>query len=433
MINSILISFFLPVSTFVVFNYMGNKMPDVEPKSNLMQKKKINVQQFQVFPMKNLNETDALKYDRWLKIKNAFDYCIDKGFDLYFPKGVYDVGARNFPFQNVGVLTGVLKDCKGITIAGDGRGTLLKTSSELGADVLQLNLVKNLTIKNFDITAELFSTKRSGSNGISITNGFDNINLDNIFIYDLPSIDKGNYIDGGKGLTLQFDPNIKSVKGRLTATNIKVNNCAYGFRFDAASVSDLLKENINIKIQMEAERAFQGFSMSFGAPTENVKTDSKLIMDVDAVLINCQQYISFSRVVGGNYKFTVDKTISNSNINKDKNNKIWYKGDQLFFAFLSNYSKDTNTSIKGNVGNVDTKIWMGAVGSIIEPFNLKNKTENNNFNFDIGGKSSDEDFKLIEYQNNSINNSKIIFSPRTLKNASELNKIRKNNNSSVIR
>lgn len=433
MIKSILISFFLLISSFVFFNCMGNKLPDVRSKSKLAQKKVINVQQFKVFPMKNLKETDALKYDRWLKIKNAFDFCIEKGFDLYFPKGVYDVGARNFPFQKAEILAGELKDCKGITIVGDGRGTLLKTSSELGADVLQLNLVKNLTIKNFDITAELFSTKRSGSNGISITNGFDNIILDNIFIYDLPSIDKGNYIDGGKGLTLQFDPNIKSIKGRLTATNIKVNNCAYGFRFDAASVSDLLKENINIKIQMQAERAFQGFSMSFGAPTENVKPGSKLNMEVDAVLINCQQYIAFSRVVGGNYRFTLDKSISNSYLNKNKDNKIWYKADQLFFGFLSNYSKDTNTSIKGNVGNVDTKIWMGAVGSVVEPFNLKNRTENNYFNFDIEGKSTDEDFKIIEYQSNSINNSQIKFSPKTLQKQTVLKKMENKNNSIIVK
>ncbi|MBF8457199.1 hypothetical protein IV494_08385 [Kaistella sp. G5-32] len=406
---------------------MGNNLPKLNTESDTSHNKIINIEQFQVFPIKGSSETDEVKYERWLNIKKAFEYCIENKYDLYFPKGTYDVGVRNFPFRQEEGKGNQMKDCKSITIFGDGRGTILKTASVFGADVLQLNMVKNLTIKNFDITAELSSTKKAGSNGISITNGFDNIVLDNIYIYNLPGIDKGNYIDGGKGLTLQFDPNIDSVKGSLLATNIKVKNCAYGFRFDAVSVSDILKGNINIKLQIEADRTFQGFSMSFGVPTENVKPGSKLVMDVDAVLSNSQQYVSFSRVIGGNYRFTLDKTIDNKYINKDQNNKVWYKADPLFFAFLSNYSKDTNTTIRGNVGAVDSKIWMGAVGSVVEPLNLKNRTENNIFNFDIVGISSDEDFKLIEYQGNSINNSKINFTPRTLKKKLTFEKIKKNN------
>ncbi len=386
----------------------------------------VNVQQFQVYPATS-PESEEQKYDRWLKIKKAFQYCIEQKSDLYFPKGIYDVGARNFPFRQDESHIDQLLDCKSITIFGAGRGTVLKTSSELGADVLQLNLVRNLIIKNFDITASLNSNKNAGSNGVSITNGFDNITLDNLYIYDLPGIDKGNYIDGGKGLTLQFDPNINSTKGSLRATNIKVKNCAYGFRFDAVAVSDLLKENINIKLQMEADRTFQGFSMSFGVPSENVASHSKFLMEVDAVLKNAQQYISFSRVVGGNYHFTVDKDIDNALINKDQSNKIWFKADQVKYAFLSNYSKYTDTTIKGNVGTVDTKIWMGAVGSVVEPFNLRNSTENNIFNFDIAGNSTDQDFKVIEYQGNSINNSKFLFSPKTLKNTNILKKIETSN------
>lgn len=411
-----------------LFNCMGNNSPKLINKLHISQNKVINVHQFKVFPITEFAETDEMKYARWLNIKKAFEYCVENKYDLYFPKGTYDVGARNFPFRQPEGKGNIMMDCKSIIIFGEGRGTLLKTTSQLGADVLQLNMVRNLTIKNFDITAELFSAKRSGSNGISITNGFDNIVLDNILIFDLPGIDKGNYIDGGKGLTLQFDGDIKSIKGSLRATNIKVKNCAYGFRFDAVSVSDLLKENINIKLQMEADRTFQGFSMSFGIPTENVKSGSKLKLEVDAVLKNSQQYVSFSRVVGGNYRFTLNKTIDNKNINKDENNKVWYKADQLKFAFLSNYSKETNTTIEGNVGAVDTKIWMGAVGSVIEPFNLKNRTENNLFNFDVAGSSTDEDFKLIEYQGNSINNNQFNFTPRTLKKTDFKDKLNNKNN-----
>ena len=404
-----------------------------DPKTPISQNKVVNIQEFNVYPNNLTTETDEIKYNKWLNIKKAFEYCIENKYDLYFPKGVYDVGARNFPFRQPEGKGNLMKDCRSITIFGDGENTLLKTTSELGADVLQLNMVKNLTVKNFSITAGLTSAKRAGSNGISITNGFDNITLNHIYIYNLPGIDKGNYIDGGKGLTLQFDPNIKSIKGSLNATNIKVKNCAYGFRFDGATLSDLLKGDINIKLQIEADRTFQGFSMSFGVPVENVDLNSKFKMEVDATLTNSQQYVSFTRVIGGNYRFILDKTIPNENINKDISGKVWYKADQIKYAFLSNYSKYTNTSIKGNVGNVDTKIWMGAVGSVIEPFNLKNKTENNVFIFDISGKSSDEDFKVIEYQGNSIDNTKMDVTSETLQKKLFFEKIKNNNNSLFIK
>lgn len=428
-ISILLVSLF-----FVSFFSCATITPTSLLQSGFKKNEVINVADYKVFPVKNQNETDIQKYDRWLKIKQVFEYCVKNKYDLYFPAGTYDVGSRNFPFGTPYAITyEKLLDCRNITIFGEGRGTILKTSSILGADVLQLNMVKNLKIKNFAVTADLSSNKRSGSNGISITNGFDNIILDSIYIYNLPHIDKGNYIDGGKGLTLQFDPGINSKKGSLVATNIKVENCAYGFRFDGVHVSDLLKADINIKLQMEANHTFQGFSMSFGVPSENVKNGTKLTMDVDAVLTNAQQYVSFSRVVGGNYRFTLNKTIDNKEVEKDYQKNVWYKADPIFFAFLSNYSKETNTSIKGNVGVVDYKIWMGAVGSVDEPFNLVNRTENNIFNFDIEGTSTLEDFKTIEYLGNSILNTTIFLSPKTLKNSSHMSKKVKTDNTIIIK
>lgn len=396
-------------------------------------RKLIDVTFYGIFPAKSPKETENVKYERWQKIRFAFQDAIKNDYDLFFPKGTYDVGPRNFPFQEADLKAKQLLDCRGITIKGAGRGTILKTSSSVGADVLQLNMVKNITIKDFDITADLYSFEKAGSNGISITHGFDNITLDNIYIYNLPRIDKGNYIDGGKGLTLQFDETSDALKGTLSATNIKVMNSAYGFRFDATTLSKLLDQKIRIKLQMESDRSFQGFSMSFGSPIENVMGEKFIDMDVDAVLKNAQQYVAFSRVVGGNYRFTVDKTISNSQINKDESGKVWYKADPFIFAFLSNYSKNTDTSIKGNVGIVDIKLWMGAVGMVVEPFNLKNRTENNTFTFDIKGTSTDKDFKIIEYQGNSISNSIFNISPNTLKNNQIPKEARVNNNRFTIK
>lgn len=377
----------------------------------------MNVQKFGVFGKVKDSESDLEKYYRWVKLKTAFDYCIANKKDLFFPKGIYDVGDRNFPFREESLTTNMLKDCRGITIYGEGRGTILMTSSKRGADVLQLNMLKNLTIKNFDITAELYSKRESGSNGVSVTNGYDNIILDNLYIYDLPGIDRIGYIDGGKGLTMQFTANKKSLKGYLKASDVTVKNSAYGFRFDAANVSDLLKEKISIVIEnLIVDKAYQGFSMAFGEASEKVNADAALQMKVSASLSNCQQYIRFSRVIGGVYNFKVRKDESQIKIFKDKNSITWKKDDNKSFGFLSNYSKSTNVTIKGDVGQVDNKIWIGAVGSVVEPFNLKNRTENNVFNFDIAGKASNEDVKIINYKGESIHNSTINMSDRSINN-----------------
>ncbi|KEY18824.1 hypothetical protein [Kaistella antarctica] len=391
---------------------------NIEIESELIRTKNnpvINVQKFGIYGRINHSENATVKFDRWLKLKTAFEYCIKTKSDLYFPKGIYDVGERNFPFREDDLNTNVLRDCNGITIFGAGRGTLLITSSSSGADVLQLNMLKNLTIKNFDISAELSSEIESGSNGVSVTNGYDNINLENLYIYDLPGIDKTGYIDGGKGLTMQFSANRKTIKGSFKATNITVENCAYGFRFDAAHVSDLLKEKMDIVINnLIVNKAYQGFSMDFGDASENININSKLNMNVSASLTNCQQFVRFSRVIGGVYNFKVRKSDSKIESLRDNKNKLWKIDDTRLFGFLSNYSKETTISIIGDVGNVDEKIWIGAVGSIDEPFNLKNRTENNLFTFDIAGTSTNTDVKIINYKGESIHNSTINITKRTI-------------------
>ena len=390
---------------------------------------RISVAKFDVYPKGENAESSDEKFQRWQKLKKAFNYCIETKSDLYFPKGIYDVGERNFPFREDDLTTDVLKDCNGITIFGEGRGTVLMTSSTRGADVLQLNMLKNLTIKDFDITAILTSEKESGSNGVSITNGFDNIYLDNLFIYDLPGIDREGYIDGGKGVTMQFSPKKNSIKGTLQMTDVTVENCAYGFRFDAAHVSDLLKGKINISIKdFTVNKAYQGFSIDFGEAAEKIKNNAEMNVNVSASLNNCQQFVRFSRVIGGSYDFKVNKTESRPEILKDKGGTVWKKDDFKLFGFLSNYSKEITMNISGNVGEVDEKIWIGAVGSIVEPYNLKNRTENNHFTFDLAGTSREMDIKIINYKGESIHNSTINISTKTVDKYKIPTEFKSNNN-----
>ena len=388
----------------------------------------VNVTQLGVQKVRNPNETDVEKYQRWLQIKKAFEYARLNKKNLLFPKGTYDVGERNFPFREENLKTNVLLDCGGITISGEGRGTILKTSSKGGADVLQLNMLKNITIKNFDITADLYSRQGGGSNGISVTNGYDNIVLYNIYIYDMPGVIKKDHIDGGKGLTIQFSPNLPTKKGRLKATSIKVYNCAYGFSFHAVHISELLKEKVEVEIDLVAEKAYQGFALDFGEASENVKKPNNLNIKANVSLKNCQQFVRLGRAIGGVYHFILNKTEGRKEIRTNNKGENW-SNDPLIFGFLSNYSKNTNVTVSGNVGAVDHKIWIGAVGSITEPYNLKNRSENNIYTFDIEGTSKYEDIKIINYQNESVHNSVINLSKRTLNRGAVPRELKQNNNS----
>ena len=376
----------------------------------------INVSHKEIYPIKG-TETDEQKYERWSKIKTLFHYARNNKINLFFPTGVYDVGNRNFPFRtNDDVETDELLDCGNIIIYGEG-GTVFKTSSVYGADVLQLNKVKNITFKNLEITAELQKYEKSGSNGISLTNGFDNITLENINIYNLPGVDKETWVDGSKGLTIQSDIGSKGYMGSLMAKNIRVENVAYGFRMDTGHVSDILKNHKTIKIDLEmtVKKAFQGFSIEFGKSLNNISREIELDINAKINLANCQQYIRFARVIGGNYEFKLDNSQTYKQSLKDNNNKNWVKSHDGVFGFLSYYTKNAKVYISGKVGEVDNKIWIGAVGSIVEPYNLKNRTENNIFNFDIDGKAKSDDIRIISFKGESLHNNEITLSKKTTK------------------
>lgn len=382
----------------------------------------INVENFGVKPVLNPNETQKEKYNRWLNIQFAFDYCIKNGFNLYFPSGIYDVGIRNFPFRSSQIQSKTLLDCKSIIIYGSGKSTIFMTNSNDGADVLQLNNLKNLTIKDISITAKLLSKNKSGSNGISITNGFDNINLENIFIYDLPGVDKNTYIDGGKGVTIQISKGNLSPKGVVNVKNVNVKNSAYGFKMDA-NQSDILNYSTTIKINisMTVENAYQGYSVTFAAPYMRFDNLAKLNITSVMKLINCQQYVRMSRVVGGKYNFILEKSQSYKTHN-------WMKKDLLSFALLGNYVKHVNLSIKGNVGKVDNKLMLGTIGSITEPFGIGNFTDNSVINFDVAGRSMNSEFYLIQYLGKSIQNSIINISNSNLDKSLDIKLLRKYNN-----
>ncbi|WP_164126624.1 hypothetical protein [Sphingobacterium luzhongxinii] len=378
--------------------------------------KLINIRDFGVLPSISDNENSDMKKLRWERIDKAFHYCIKNRVDLFIPKGVYDVGNSNFPFRvTENNNRRDLLDCGGIMIYGES-GTILKTSSEDGADVLQLNKLSNISFSNLEITATIHSGSKHGTNGISITNGFDNILLNNIKIYNLPGVVYGDYIDGGKGLTVQFEKNSKYYKGKLTAKNIDIKNCPYGFRLDAVTLSDVInnRDNLRLDLDIVTTNAYQGFAIDIGEPFNNIDLGKRLNIVAKAKLIDCQQYIRLSRVIGGRFEFDLNA-----------NNKYlqYQLNDPISFALLCNYVKFTNIKVSGRVNYLDKNYIIGAVGAIYEPFNLKNRTEHSIFDLKLLGTPKEEDFTIIEFNGNSIHDSEFRFLKSSFNTTKSLRRI----------
>lgn len=341
--------------------------------------------------------------------KKALVFCRANKTDLYCPSAVYDCGVSNFPFSDYE--DPAVLDYQNITVFGDGQSTVFKTTSVLGADVLQLNRIKNLSFRNISITGIVTSTYEAGTNGISVTGGYDNLNFYDVFIYGLRGIDKGDYIDGGKALTIQ--PALTENQCGTLNARIHVVDCAYGFGVDCV-ISNLLEKKTSINVDIVAENCYRGVSFDAAEATENVDLNASIGLNIIAKTINCQIDAVMSRGIGVNLTLDVQTTKSKEDRTLAPDSSPWFASNQIVYAVLSNYIKKGNVVITGNKGDCDYKFQIGAVGSIVEPFNLINRTEDSQFTFNLSGDASVSNFNVIEYGGNSIANCVFNISRNTL-------------------
>lgn len=270
-----------------------------------------------------------------------------------FPKGVYDVGDANWPFRQ-SVISG-LKDYEGVVISGEGKNnTVFRTTSALGADVLQLNGVKGISFRDLSVTAVLTSTAGAGSNGVSITNGGADIHID-IDAFDLPAVDKGAYLDGSKAFTIQNGLNTNdftniSIKGQAT-------NCGYAFEkstpYDEFNISNSPIYS-GISLDIIGRDCWRGVSMGASAATVAVADNNKdCDVKVNAVLINCAQPVDISRWVRADVTAHVVNTKPKGALYRP------LAADQTVYgcAILGDYH--SKISITGVMTDCDNKLIIG--------------------------------------------------------------------------
>jgi hypothetical protein len=338
----------------------------------------------------------------------AWNAALAAGKDLFFPAGTYTIGNANFPWRQGIIGPTTLLDCKNITIYGEGPSTVFKTVSPEGADVFQLNGVKNLHFRNLAITAELTGFAAAGSNGISITGGFDNITINDVYIYDLPSLDKTTYADGGKALTFQLADN-DTLCGSLSA-RIKVKNCLQGFGFEPY-LHRLQNQPCSIKVQMQAEKCYQGFVYAAPAAASALNSGFSSGIQLDAILVNCQKDIVISRAHGCDIRATVVSTQTKAERTKNGSGVTWLASDTIVESLLSLYSHNCQVKISGYKGNTDYKARIG--GAAQGSSGLSGATLNGDFYIDLAGTAALADVASIDFGGNTMTGSRLVCTAAT--------------------
>lgn len=337
----------------------------------------------------------------------AWNYCQPLGKNLYFPAGTYDVrGERSFPFnQGSGIVT-VLLDCNNMTIFGDGPSTILKTTSVNGADVFQLNGLKNFHVRNLQVQS-VVSGSDAGSNGMSVTGGFDNITVDNFWAYNLGYVDKTTYVDGGKAVSIQPPGDADPILiGSFKATNIYADGCVYGFGYEPDN--DLaLTQPVSIEVDIVVSNCRQGVVLSAPAATGALAANSTSGVRIRGQSINCMQDIVCGRTFGVDIDMQIIQTKTAAQLLLSYEGTQWTSVDGVadVIGVICTYAKNSRFNVQGNKLSCHNKARIG--GANDPSTGIAGTTAYCDFYLDISGVSAAADVLGVDAGGNSMTDSRI--------------------------
>jgi hypothetical protein len=337
----------------------------------------------------------------------AWNYAYPIGANLYFPKGTYLVaGERSFPFnQGSGTITSLL-NCNNMTIFGDGPSTILKTVSVNGADVLQLNGLKNFHVRNMQVQSVVTGTA-AGSNGCSITGGFDNITIDNFWAYNLGFVDKTTYVDGGGAVSIQppSEPST-TVMGSFKATNIFADGCVYGFAYQPDN-DFAFTQPVSIDVDIVVSNARQGVVVGGAEATSAVSANSTNGVRIRGQSINCMQDVAVGRVFGIEIDMQIIQTKTAAQLLLSYKGTQWTAIDGIadVIGFICTYAKNSTFAVYGNKKNCRHKAKIG--GAFDPNSGQGGNTNNCEFYLNITGTSASVDVQFNDAGGNIMNNSRL--------------------------
>ena len=242
-------------------------------------------------------------------------YLRTNKYNCLFPDGEYDVGEDRWPFKSDQLgLNDPLVDYGGLTLRGATRdGVIFSVTTDVGRDVLNMNKVSNITVKNLTLTSYMVGKvvqtlgNSNISNGCSLTGGTQNvtIDVDVINCLGVPKTSPGAFLDGGKAFTLQ--PGTAAGFGFQNVTmRGKALNCGYGtgmnVTYEQFNVGAQGQPYNGIDVDIIAQDCYRACDFSSSSATVAVSLD-----DVDwqgnikVVAINCAQGLIAARWIGGDF------------------------------------------------------------------------------------------------------------------------------------
>lgn len=340
-------------------------------------------------------------------IAKAWASALANGHDLYHPGGVYDIGDMSFPWRNTFGATALL-DCRNITIHGSGPNSIFQTSSSDGADVFQLRALRNLHFRNIGIKAVLDGGASSGSNGISITGGYDNITLLDVWCEGLPAVSKSDHLDGGKALTIQCDQGVSEV-GYLKA-RIFAKACAYGLGFDS-DLAAFAGMKVAVDVDLVAEDCYAAVVVAALEAKSPVPDDAHSGLSITAQSINCQKDIVLGRVHGIEVTCNVVSSKPAARRRRNDAGRQWLIGDTRVEALVCAYAKNARIRLHGNKGECDHKLRIGSAGPGSSGMN--GSTSDCEITVDLGGTASGDAIAVMDDHGPPLVNSALFVTTRT--------------------
>lgn len=351
--------------------------------------------------------------DEFVIILAIHDFVLAKGIDSYWPSGHYDSGIQNWPFRNQQTLNPSLKDYKGMTLRC-GRNVTFSSNSVLGADVLQLNAIKNFNVEGYPTISGEVSGSAAGTNAVSITNGGENI-----YIEANPSslgyVDGGSYLDGSKGFTLQNGSSATNDFRNIVMKG-QVTNCGYGVEislpygeFDIG-VSPIYT---GIHIDVQAVDCWRGVSLGAAAAIANIP-DANKDSDVTVVasLINCAQPLGMARWVRGKVKCHILNTKPKSALFRP------LAVDQSVVGVDVRGDFRSNIEVKGTMLECDHKVIFGGIP---QGGSIAGGSVGTRLDIELGaGSALISEFKIEDSGGTTSNNSTIKLASSTVSSPSDL-------------
>jgi hypothetical protein len=157
------------------------------------------------------------------------------------------------------------KDLHGLRITGSGATqTVIRGISVAGFDVFQLNAVSRLTIDSLAIESIKTGTSQVGCNGVSLTNGANQITLRDLHVRSLPYVLLPDRYDGGKGITVQTGTKGVEASDAILMERCRISDCPIGFGLDCDPTIPKPPRSITV-VNNHIERCALPFSIGFSS------------------------------------------------------------------------------------------------------------------------------------------------------------------------